>query len=78
MDLSSGRDRGGSVMTRIPAEFLPVIQITLPLLIGMFLAGWMQNRRLDDIVTRLGRVEDLLHALGERIARLEGGPLVRR
>lgn len=85
MGLSSGGDRGRSVMTHIPTELLPVIQITLPLLAGMFLAGWMQNRRLDDIVARLvkleerlGKVEDLLRALGERIARLEGGPLVRR
>jgi hypothetical protein len=65
---------------KIPPELLPVLQITLPLLAGMFLAGWMQNKRLDDIVARLGRIEELLRLHGERITRLEERipPLIHR
>ena len=44
----------------IPQELLPVIQITLPLLAGLFIASWVQNKRLDDIINRLMRIENIL------------------
>ena len=56
---------------QIPPEFLPVLQITLPLLAGMYLASHSQNKRLDDIVRRLDSIEKLLKEHGERITRLE-------
>lgn len=71
----------------IPTELLPVIQITVPLLGGMFLAVWSQNRRLDDIVSRIDKIEVRLAAIEtvlrqfeQRITRLEERfpPLVHR
>lgn len=74
----------------IPPELLPVIQITLPLLVGGFIAVYAQNKRFDDLRTdmkegfdkidkRLERIEKALTEHGERIAKLEGRipPLVR-
>jgi hypothetical protein len=76
---------------QIPLELLPVVQITLPVLFGMFLATFaviwsqnkafeLQNKRLDDIIARLGRIENILKEQGERITRLEERipPLVHR
>jgi len=74
-------------MTHIPPELLPVLQITVPLLIGLFLASHSQNKRLDDIVKRLDAIEaelrdirKVLASFGERITCLEERtpPLVRR
>lgn len=71
----------------IPPEFLPIVQITVPLLGGMFLASWSQNRRLDDIMARidkvearLGAIETVLRQFEQRITRLEERtpPLVRQ
>jgi hypothetical protein len=56
----------------IPPELLPVVQITLPLLVGLFIAAWMQNKRLDDIVARLSAIEKEVRELGQRVARIEG------
>jgi hypothetical protein len=55
----------------IPPEWLPVVQITLPLLAGMYIASWSQNKRLDDICRRLDAIEKLLKEHGERITRIE-------
>ncbi len=44
----------------LPSEILPVLQITLPLLGGMWLASHSQNKRLDDIVARLLAIENQL------------------
>jgi len=62
----------------IPPELLPVLQITIPLLIGLFVASHSQNKRLDDIVARviaieqrLQKIEERLAGMGERITRLE-------
>ncbi len=65
---------------RIPAELLPVFQITLPLVIAIFGASWIQNKRLDDIIRRLERIEALMRTFSERLTRLEERipPLVRR
>ena len=65
---------------KIPAELLPVIQITLPIVLAIFGASWLQNKRLDDIVQRLGRIEGELKSHGERLARLEERtpPLIHR
>jgi len=74
-------------MSHIPAELLPVLQITIPLLIGLFLAAHSQNKRIDDIVVRLNAIEQRLQKIEERLAnfaeritRLEERtpPLVRR
>ena len=53
----------------------PFFQITLPLMatfIGaIWLASWSQNKRLDDIVTRLTRIENLLTDHDRRLTVLE-------
>ena len=64
----------------------PFFQVTLPLMVTfiatIWLAGWAQNkriddlrselsRRLDEIIARLGRIELKLENHGERIVRLE-------
>jgi hypothetical protein len=57
-------------------------QNTVPLIVtilvaagGAIFAGWMSNaslnKRLDDIIARLGRIEEKLDNHQERIARLE-------
>jgi hypothetical protein len=72
---------------KIPPELMPVLQITLPIVLAIFGAAWLQNKRLDDIVARLTAIEGelretrkVLAAFGERITRLEERipPLVRR
>jgi hypothetical protein len=55
----------------IPRELLPVVQITLPLIVAILGANWLQNRRLDDIVKRLEVIEGILRQLGERLATIE-------
>lgn len=64
----------------MPTELLPVFQITLPLLAGMFIAVHSQNKRLDDITTELREIRKILKDHGERIARLEERipPLIHR
>jgi hypothetical protein len=71
----------------LPPELLPVFQITVPLLVGLFIAAWVQNKRLDDIVARLSALEQEvrgiraeLSGLRERVTRLEERipPLVHR
>jgi len=56
----------------------PFIQITLPIVIGVVAIGVWQNRRLDDIIgwlsrieTRLDRIEKKLDDHSERIVRVE-------
>ena len=56
----------------------PFLQITLPILIGFVAIGVSQNRRLDDIIAwltriegRLDRIEKKLDNHSERIARVE-------
>ena len=58
-------------MVRMPPEYLPLVTITLPIVAAIFGASWIQNKRLDDIIRRLERIEDLLSKQGERIAKLE-------
>jgi cytochrome oxidase assembly protein ShyY1 len=58
----------------------PFVQITLPVVIGFVAVGVWQNRRLDDIIHRLARIEQKLDDHSERIVRLEErtSPLTRR
>jgi hypothetical protein len=56
---------------RIPPEFLPVVQITLPVVAAIWGASWIQNKRLDDIVARIGKIEDRLLKIEERLTNLE-------
>jgi hypothetical protein len=56
----------------------PFIQITLPIVIGVVAIGVWQNRRLDDIIgwlsrieTRLDRIEKKLDDHSERIVLVE-------
>jgi hypothetical protein len=53
----------------------PFFQITLPLMstfIGaIWVASWTQNKRLDDIIKRLDRIEAKLENQPDRISRLE-------
>jgi len=78
-------------MTHLPPELLPVIQITVPLLVGLFIAGWFQNKRIDDVradmarmhgetLTELRAIRAEMSKQGERLTRLEerSSPLVRR
>jgi hypothetical protein len=69
-------------MMQLPAELLPVVQITLPIVAAIFVAAWLQNRRIDDIQTdlrafraemrsALGEIREELARHGERLARLE-------
>ena len=65
---------------KIPPELLPAIQITLPIVLAIFGASWLQNKRLDDIVGRLAKIEEALREQGQRLARLEERipPLIHR
>lgn len=60
----------------IPILQTQFAQITLPLMVtfvgSIWAATWLQNRRLDDIVRRLERIEGKLDNHAERIATLEG------
>ena len=53
----------------------PFFQITLPLMVtfigAIWAASWSQNKRLDDIVARLTRIENLLGDHDKRITALE-------
>ena len=60
--------------------------VALPLMFTVLVAVWINNKafdginkRLDDIVGRLGRIEAKLDDHAERIARLEGqsSPITR-
>jgi len=54
---------------------LPFFQITLPLMVtfvaAIWAASWSQNKRLDDIVARLTRIENLLTEHDKRITAIE-------
>jgi hypothetical protein len=62
----------------------PFLQITLPLMVTFVAAtsatSWRQNRRLDDIIRRLEKIEDLLQNHDRRITALEErtSPFARR
>ena len=71
----------------IPPELLPVVQITVPLLIGLFIAVWFQshslsltNKRIDDVLAELRLMRAEISKQGERLARLEERipPLIHR
>jgi|AmaraimetP72IA01_FD_contig_31_1642269_length_1081_multi_18_in_0_out_0_4 hypothetical protein len=58
------------------------VQIALPIMFTILVASWWQNKRvedlrdainkrLDDIVARLGRIEAKLENHADRLARLE-------
>ena len=53
----------------------PFFQITLPLMVTfiatIWAATWLQNKRLDDIIARLKRIEEKLDDHADRLARLE-------
>ncbi len=60
------------------------LSVALPIIVTFIATIWLashtQNKRLDDIVTRLGRIESKLENHGDRITRLEEHvppPLVR-
>ena len=64
----------------VPQELLPILQITLPLLFGMWLAANSQNKRLDDLINRVTAIEkrlteigDILRTMEGRLAKLEAG-----
>jgi hypothetical protein len=52
----------------------------LPIILGLAGAAWLQNRRLDDIIVRLGRIEGKLDDHQDRSVRLEErtSPVARR
>jgi len=54
----------------IPVELLPVIQVTLPIALTVFVAVWNQKKHLDDIIARLTRIETKLENDSEHIATL--------
>jgi hypothetical protein len=63
----------------IPAELMPVVQITLPLIAAIAIAGWLQNRRVDEISKRIDDIGARINDVGGRIdrvdARLDRGPV---
>ena len=54
----------------IPAELLPVIQVTLPIALTVFVAVWIQNKRLGDIIAGLVRIETKLENHSEHVVML--------
>jgi hypothetical protein len=50
----------------------PFFQVALPIMVTMMITVWAlistNNRRLDDIVARLGRIEDRLLAVETRLS----------
>jgi hypothetical protein len=54
--------------------------VALPIILALAGAAWLQNRRLDDIIARLGRIEAKLDDHAERIVKLEvqTSPITRR
>jgi hypothetical protein len=58
-------------MTLTAISQLPFVQVALPIVVTFIAVGIWQNRRLDDIIGRLGRIESKLDTHTERIARLE-------
>lgn len=61
----------------------PFFQVTLPIMVTfvatIWLASWAQNKRLEEIIARLGRIETKLDDHAERIVRLEAqaSPIAR-
>lgn len=53
----------------------PFFQVALPIIITMVASVWAvistNNRRLDDIAARLGRIEDRLLAIEARMSAVE-------
>jgi hypothetical protein len=53
----------------------PFFQVALPIMVTMILTVWAlistNNKRLDDIVARLGRIEDRLLAVETRLTAVE-------
>jgi hypothetical protein len=45
--------------------------VALPIILALAGAAWVQNRRLDDIIARLARIEAKLDDHQDRILRLE-------
>jgi hypothetical protein len=52
---------------RIPAELLPVLQITAPLIVSIFLAMAYQNKRIDDVNKRIDDLTKRFDGLEKRI-----------
>ena len=53
-------------------NFLPVaLPFVLAFIGTIWLASWSQNKRLDDIIARLGRIEGKQDDHAQRIVRLE-------
>jgi cytochrome oxidase assembly protein ShyY1 len=83
MGKAEGSEEGGSEEEMSPMLQQPFFQITLPLMVtfvaSIWLASWMQNKRLDDIIARLGRIETKLDDHAERIVKLEAqaSPITR-
>ena len=53
----------------------PFVTVALPLLIGMFIASWLQNKRFDDLHADLNRrfaeVNRRIDELLQRLERIE-------
>jgi hypothetical protein len=53
----------------------PFFQVALPIMVTMVITVWAlistNNKRLDDIVGRLGKIEDRLLKIEERLASVE-------
>ena len=61
----------------------PMVQqftaVALPIILALAGAAWLQNKRLDDIIARLGRIEAKRDDHAERIIRLvtQASPIAR-
>jgi hypothetical protein len=58
-----------------PQNWLPLIQSTLPIVLAIFGAAWMQNRRQDTFEASVNRrfdaIDRRLDAVDRRLERLE-------
>lgn len=55
----------------IPPEWLPVVQITLPVVGAILAAAWLQNKRIDDLIARVTTIEGHLYNLVARVSAIE-------
>lgn len=47
----------------------PFVQVALPILFGIFIASWLQNKRFDDISKRLDKIDETLKEIGKELVK---------
>lgn len=49
-----------------PTTWLPVVQITLPIVFSLFVAAWLNNQRIAEVSKRIDGVERRLDGMDRR------------